>query len=233
MTTAFVAGATGYTGRHVVSACAARGWQTIAHVRPDSPTLADWTQRFTGEDARVDSSEWVIEAMSVALAEHAPDVVFALLGTTRARNRRDGVSTYEAVDYGLTSCLLEASRSLERQPVFVYLSSMGAGGSTRNVYLQVRTRIEAELRAARIPHIIARPGFITGPDRDQDRLGETVAARIGDGALSILRTLGAKGLDRRYRSITGSSLATALVALAADPDARGVYESDALQALTG
>ncbi len=233
MTTVFVAGATGYTGRHVVSACTARGWRTIAHVRPDSPALVDWTQRFTADGALVDRSEWTIEAMSTVLVERAPDVVFALLGTTRTRNRRDGVSTYEAVDYGLTNCLLEASRSLQQQPVFVYLSCMGAGGSTRNKYLQVRTRIEAELRAARIPHVIARPGFITGPDRDENRLGETVAARVGNGALSILRALGAKQLDRRYRSITGSSLAKALVALAADPDARGVYESDALQALSG
>lgn len=232
MTTAFVAGATGYTGRYVVSSCVDQGWRTIAHVRPDSSSLAAWTERFTSGGAAVDSTEWTDEAMSAALAEHAPDVVFALLGTTRARNKRDGVSTYEAVDYGLTRCLLDASLSLEKPPVFVYLSSMGAGGSSGNAYIQARNRMETELRATPLPHVIARPGFITGPDRDEQRTGEMVGARIGDAVLSVLAALGAKGLERRYRSTTGSRLAAALVALAADPDARGVYESDALQALS-
>ena len=40
--TVFVAGATGYTGNHVVSACAARGLRTVAHIRPGSTSGSRW-----------------------------------------------------------------------------------------------------------------------------------------------------------------------------------------------
>lgn len=228
MTTAFIAGATGYTGRNVVPACVGAGWTAIAHVRPDSSSLAKWTSQFEGDGASVDSSPWTAEGIADAFARHRPDVVFSLLGTTRARGKQDGVSTYEAVDYGLTKLLVDASLAMETPPVFVYLSSMGAGGTAGNAYLQVRNRIEGELRASAMPHVIARPGFITGPDRGEDRLGETIGAVVSDGFLSLLGALGAKKAERKYRSITGPQLAQALVTLAKS-DARGVFESDAIQ----
>ena len=40
MEIAFVAGATGYTGREVVRLLAERGVRTLAHVRPDSSSSA-------------------------------------------------------------------------------------------------------------------------------------------------------------------------------------------------
>lgn len=231
MPTAFIAGATGYTGRAVVTECLAAGLSTVAHVRPDSSQLEGWRERFEGEGAVVDASPWTEEGMAAAMAAHRPGFVFALLGTTQARGKKDGVSTYELVDYGLTVRLLEASCGVDPRPVFVYLSATGAGGKGLNEYTRARVRVEAAIRECGIGHVIARPSFITGPDRGESRPGEEIGAVVADGLLGLLGALGGRSVQQRYRSITGPRLGRALVTLAMEPSRRGVFEADALQDL--
>src|SRR3954471_13568122 len=84
---AFVAGATGYTGREVVRALRARGLRVIAHVRPDSARLGEWRGRFAAMEVEVDATPWNDDAMAATMERLQPDVVFALLGTTKARAR--------------------------------------------------------------------------------------------------------------------------------------------------
>lgn len=101
---AFVAGATGYTRRAVVRVLAERGVPVAAHVRPDSPRLTEWHARFAALGAEVDDTPWDADALAATLARRQPTHVFALLGTTRARAKREGTtSPYEAVDYALSS----------------------------------------------------------------------------------------------------------------------------------
>src|SRR5688500_465177 len=109
---AFIAGATGYTGQAVVRELTARGMETHAHVRPDSPSLETWRERFTSLGAFVDCTPWTLDAMGDTIGRIRPRVVFALLGTTRARAKQDTsgavTASYAAVDYGLTRMLLDA-----------------------------------------------------------------------------------------------------------------------------
>jgi uncharacterized protein YbjT (DUF2867 family) len=232
--TAFVAGATGYVGREVVRVLAERGVRTVAHVRPDSARLAEWRDRFTRMGAEVDATPWEEPAMAGTLARLAPTHVFALLGTTRARGRAAGehgvVESYETVDYGLTSLLLRAAVRAGSRPRFVYLSSAGVGGRTRNAYLAARWKAERELGESGLPYTIARPGFITGPDREERRPLERAAAVALD---ALLAAAGAAGLGRlrdRYRSTTAAVLARALVRLAFEPAAANqVVESEGLR----
>ena len=236
MTRAFVAGATGYVGRSVVAELCARGVETWAHVRPDSSRLAEWTDRFTTLGAHVDTTVWEADPMQRRLAELQPTVVFALLGTTKARAERAAQeggppSDYEAVDYGLTAMLLHAALAMANGPRFVYLSAAGVSPDTRSDYLSVRARIERELRASGLHYVIARPAFVTGDDRDENRPVERWSARLGDAALSVLGLLGAGRLRNRWSSITGHELARGLVRLALDPaTADVVVQSDALRA---
>jgi uncharacterized protein YbjT (DUF2867 family) len=229
---AFVAGATGYTGRHVVAALRAARVETIAHVRPGSPALGEWRARFEALGARVDSSAWSEEAMRATLGAVRPDHVFALLGTTRARAGREGLGApYEAIDYGLTALLLAGAVAAGNAPRFTYLSALGADPDARNPYLAVRGRLERELRSSALPFVIARPAFITGGDRDEFRLGERVASVSLDGVLGLLGALGARGLRDRYASLTGEQLARGLVAAAlADRTGRVEVEAAALRA---
>jgi uncharacterized protein YbjT (DUF2867 family) len=232
----FVAGATGYTGRAVVRESVARGLDTVAHVRPDSSSLARWRASFESIGARVDTSEWTREDIGATLQRLQPSIVYSLLGTTRSRGKQGSGSavtdTYEAVDYGLSIMLLEASVACGSRPRFVYLSAMGADGRAVNAYMEVRQRVEAAVRDSGLPYLIARPGFITGDDRDENRVAERVAARISDGLLAGLGVLGAKRLRARYTSLTGTQLGAALVELAGKQGAGAsiVAENEALRA---
>jgi uncharacterized protein YbjT (DUF2867 family) len=230
----FVAGATGYTGREVVRECRARGLETIAHVRPDSPSLTRWKARFEELGARVDSTAWTLEALTATFTSLQPGSVYSLLGTTRARGKAGTGSAvadnYEAVDYGLSVLLLEAAVACGSKPRFVYLSAMGAGGRPMNAYMDVRKRVEAAVRGSELPYLIARPGFITGSDRDEWRAGERIAASIGDATLGVLGRLGAKQLALRYTSMTGTELARAMVELCeASPTASKIAEVEHLK----
>lgn len=237
---AFVAGATGYTGRAVVSSLIANGAEAIAHVRPDSTALARWRDRFGTLGAEVDTTPWVEGELVATLGRLRPTHIFALLGTTKKRARTDKASgsdaaaDYEAVDYGLTAMLLRAAVKCGRSPHFTYLSSIGAKATTRNEYLRVRGRIEAELTLSGLPYLIARPSFITGDDREERRPAERMGAKVADGLLNAIAPLGAGRLRDRYASMTGTQLADSLVRLAlASPRGRVVADGVALRAARG
>jgi uncharacterized protein YbjT (DUF2867 family) len=166
----------------------------------------------------VDESPWAREALAATLARTAPDLVFCLIGTTRARgkalaraggDRRE--ASYERVDYGLTQALLDACAVAGVRPRFVYLSAVGAGPRARGSYMVARWRAEEAVRASGLPYVIARPALVTGPDREERRTAELVAARALDGLLGVGERLGLRRLARRWSSVSGPALAAALV----------------------
>lgn len=225
---AFVAGATGYTGRYVVEELRARGHEVIAHVRPGSSSLAKLGPRFEELGAQVEEVAWTPEALSEALERSAPELVFCLIGTTKARRKEleqsggDGqAATYEAVDYGLTKMLVDACAELPSKPLFVYLSSMGVSPNGINAYVKARYKAEQAVINATTPHLIARPAIITGEDREDSRPGEQLGGKVNDFFTKTLGALGAHGLERKFRSTDGGELARALVRLAMTPGAHG------------
>jgi nucleoside-diphosphate-sugar epimerase len=206
---AFIAGATGYTGRAVVQACVAAGLRTVAHVRPDSSQRAEWEQRFKSWGAEPDATPWEPAAMNARFAELQPDYVFALLGTTTKRARREGITDrYMKIDYGLTAMLIDAAAPL-KQPRFVYLSAAGVGPN-RGAYIEARFLAEQKLRASGLPFIIARPGLITG-DREESRPAETIAAAVLRPMAAMLRVVGARRVAAWVSVISGTQLGQALV----------------------
>ena len=229
---AFVAGATGYTGREVVRELRDRGVAVSAHVRPDSANLAQWQERFEKLNASIDTTPWQPAALRSSLLRLQPTLVFALLGTTRARARaaaeRGIDASYQAVDYGMTAMLLQATS----QAKFIYLSSLGVSARTRNPYLAVRWRLESELRASGLPYIIARPALVTGSDRAEFRMGERVAAVLSDALLNAAALVGVRAPRERFAALSGRQLARALVSAALNHDCRNVIlEAAQLRAL--
>jgi nucleoside-diphosphate-sugar epimerase len=235
MNRAFVAGATGYTGQQVVHQLADRGVTVVAHIRPDSPSAARWQDRFRSMNATTDGTPWQPDALVAALRAHQPDVVFALLGTTRARAKRavrsgGAPADYEAVDYGLTHMLLEATRAAAPSAVFVYLSSFGARMDTGNEYLRARGRIESELARSGLRCVVARPLFITGPDREESRPAERIGAVVSDAVLRAFGLIAGRAARDRFRSITASRLAAALIDAADERSATNhILEAGELQ----
>ncbi|MEZ4366345.1 MAG: NAD(P)H-binding protein [Kofleriaceae bacterium] len=230
MNVAWVAGATGFVGRELVSALVARGVATIAHVRPDSGSLERWQARFAAAGATVDTTPWNAVALASALATRGVTHAFCVVGTTRRRARADGTAgdPYEAIDLGLTAMLVDAAVAQAR-PRFIYLSSLGADPGARSAYLRARGRAEAVVRASGLSYRIARPSFITGAGRDDGRPAERVAAALTDATLAVVGVLGGRATRDRYRSIGPTELAQALVRLAFDDGGDRVVATEALR----
>ena len=233
--TAFVAGATGYTGREIVAELRRRGITTVAHVRPGSSELATWRARFTTIGATVDVTPWAPEAIASTIASLGPDYVFAMLGTTRHRASREGLDDpYERVDYGLTAQLRLGATAAGTAPRFIYLSSLGANERSRSKYLGVRGRIERELVEGPLPYLIAQPALISGEDREEGRTEERVLARITDALLGGLAMIGIRGPRDHYGTLTGAQLAFAMVELALrDRNGRATVRVGALREAAG
>jgi nucleoside-diphosphate-sugar epimerase len=219
----------------VVSALRAAGVDVVAHVRPDSASLHDWHSRFEALGARVDTTPWETEPIRKTLASVQPQLVFALLGTTRSRGRRlrkqEGkVENYATVDVGLTMMVYDAASRSGSNPRFVYLSSVGVTRDTRNGYLAARALVEGCLEQGHLGYIIARPSFISGSDRQEFRPLERMGAPLFDFLLRVAGLFGARRLRERYRSTTSTILAGALVRLALNQKtASRVYESEELR----
>lgn len=235
MTRAFVAGATGYTGREVVRQLCERGMTVAAHLRPGSPSAERWGREFSAWGAEVVEAPWQAADMTAALAARRPELVFSCLGVTRSSARRDqlgDVDIYQEVDVRLTALLVEAVRAAGIAPRFVYLSSIGARESARSKYLASRARAEAAVSGSGLPYTIARPSFIAGAGRDDGRPLERAAAGVSDGFLAVAGALGARRLRDRFRSIDNVELARALIAAALDPSCAGqILAGDRLQPL--
>lgn len=223
----FVVGATGFTGREVVRLACEQGDQVVAHVRPDSPKLTYWKNLFESYGAIIDTTPWNLEDFTKTLALIKPDQVFALLGTTKARAKKDNSATYEAVDYGMTKIVVEALKAVHLAPLFVYLSSTGTSAYAQGAYLKARYKTEEMIRKSQLPYLLVRPALITG-NRDENRPMEKIGAMVFDTLLAGVGALGGKKLQKKYQSTNNTKLATALLNLATHSKNR-IVESDELQ----
>lgn len=232
---AFVAGATGYTGRAVVAELAKRGIPTTAHVRPGSPGKSALEGSFSETEVSILECEWTAHEMEQALEQIKPDLVFALLGTTSRRAKREGITgdIYQQVEGRLTSMLLDATAKCSPNARFVFLSSLGTKEDSKNRYLKVRAELERSIEASGVAYTIARPSFITGTDREEFRAGERIAARAADALLGVAALFGAESARDRWGSLTAVKLAHALVTAAMDPGCENrVLETEELRRLS-
>jgi uncharacterized protein YbjT (DUF2867 family) len=234
---AFVVGASGYTGQALVRELRTRGIECVAHLRRGSPKNDALAKTFEALGARVDTSDWEPSAIAQAIERTTPTCVFALLGTTKKRQKlgvRNGetedANSYERVDYGLTKMLLDATVAKAPSARFVYLSSLGVTDTTTNAYLAARAKAERALRESALAWTVARPSFITGADREESRPAERVSSIVIDGALGALALFGATGPRDAYGSMNAETLAIGLVEAALDPACRGaVLDAAALR----
>jgi NADH dehydrogenase len=149
MPTAFIAGATGYTGRALMELFATE--------------TTDWKPRPHARSAGKLDGAVVCDPRDVAkLTEgmRGCDAVVQLIGTVRARFDE---GDYDAIDYGTTVALGEAARAAG-VPRLLLLSSVGAA-SARGRYLAVKRKTEQWVESSGLEYTIVRPSVIGGEGR--------------------------------------------------------------------
>ena len=211
---AFVAGATGLTGRALVEELAGRGIETIAHVRQDQGQLDEWLEWFRTQGSQVDVTAWEQIDISSTLARLKPSLVFCLLGSNPTRMRRTGahkfnpfVDGYDAVDYGYSTMLMRASSSCGSNPRFVLVSAQGASEQAPAGLLRAKGKAEWFLASSSLRYTVVRVATILGTPLEQRRRGRRD------------RFLARYGLAREQWDVTPADLAKVLADAALDPAA--------------
>lgn len=148
MPIAFVAGATGYTGRALLEELARNETWTA---RPHARTAGKLDGAVVCDPRDVPK---LTEGM------RGCDAVVQLIGTVRARFDE---GDYEAIDYGTTVALGEAAKAAG-VPRLLLLSSVGAA-SARGRYLAVKRKTEQWVEQSGLEYTIVRPSFIVGEGR--------------------------------------------------------------------
>jgi uncharacterized protein YbjT (DUF2867 family) len=178
----FIAGASGATGRLVVSLARAQGLDFLAHERP--------------KPGRVSKPGTAVLALSDAGALQAAlqgcTTVLQLIGTTR--QRFSAGDTYESSDIGTTRALVEAARATGVDHL-VLLSSAGTGYPL-GAYLRAKAAAEQLVKESGIGWTVFRPSAF---------ISETQKPPAGFAALT--RVLGL----RRFEPIALPLLAQGLV----------------------
>ena len=191
---AFVTGATGFVGSHLVEALAARGDEVVALAR--RPETYDALRRSGARP--VPGTLGDLRALTDAL--QGCDVVYHLAGLTAAKDEAE----FFAVNEGGTKRVVEAAASATPRARFVYVSSQAAlGPSPRGqrldedapchpvtAYGRSKRAGEVAVQASRVPWVIVRPPAVYGPrDREFLRLFRIVrhgiAPVFGTGAQEL------------------------------------------------
>jgi NADH dehydrogenase len=159
MQTAFIAGATGYTGRALMDLFAREKteWKPRPHAR--APGKIEGAVVCDPRDV-----PRLTEGM------RGCDAVVQLIGTVRARFAE---GDYEAIDYGTTVALGEAAKAAG-VPRLLLLSSVGAGSGLGR-YLAVKRKTEQWVEASGLEYTIVRPSMIGGEGR---RAGQVLGALL-------------------------------------------------------
>ena len=204
-----LAGATGLVGRHVLARALAD--PRVTHVVAP-------TRRPLPAHPNLDAPLVDFDALPAGAAWWRADAVICALGTTmKTAGSRDA---FRRVDHDYPLAIADLARR-HGTPVYVLNSAMGADAQSRVFYNRVKGDLESALRTRGFASLtLVRPGLIGG-DRDERRLGETLATHV----LRTLRPL----LPRKWRINPAERIADALLDAALDPPA-GVHvvASDAL-----
>ena len=147
----FVTGATGYIGRRLVTALAARGHRVRALVRPESA-------------ARVAASVTTVmgnalDAATFAAAVTPMDTIVHLVGTPHPSPSK--APEFQRVDLASVRASVTAAR-LARASHFVYVS-VAHPAPVMHAYIEARSAGERAIAEAGLTATIVRPWYVLGP----------------------------------------------------------------------
>jgi uncharacterized protein YbjT (DUF2867 family) len=195
---AWVAGATGLVGGHIVNLLNQDPTyrKVIAFVR--KPVQTDWSAHDKVE-------QWTVDYDDLKAIDHDASVndLFCALGTTK-KDTPDAARYYDIdVNYPLRFSDLGLAHGAQFYGV---VSAHGADAKSFSSYLKMKGQMEEQLQTRAYKHLaIARPGMLKG-DRGRFRLGEFVGG------------LFTNFMPGNYKTINALDVAAALIAAASSGD---------------
>jgi uncharacterized protein YbjT (DUF2867 family) len=213
--TAIILGATGLTGRLLLSRLIADDSYTSIKLfsRKASGNTSPKIKEFVGDMLQLEHFK----------NDFTADEVFCCIGTTSAKTKDRAV--YRAIDFGipLTAAKLAKENDI---PSFMVISAMGSNAKSKVFYNRTKGEMEQAVLDQNIPHTyILRPSLIIG-ERDEMRFGESLAA-----VLMKLMNVFLNGKAKKYRAIKADCIAAAMVNLAKSLPRMQIVNSDIIQEL--
>ena len=215
--TAVVIGATGLTGRHLVTLLLHDPHFSNVKVLLRSPSLKP-RQGLTPIIVDFNDEESLAPALQ-------GDVLFCCVGTTI--RKAGSQEQFREVDFNIpVRCATLARRQGTQQ--FLLISSVGANARSRNFYTRTKGEVEQAIQQLGYPGLyIFRPSILLGA-RTEFRFGEWLGKCLVTLFFFLLQ-----GRWKKYRPIKASNVAQAMVNAAAEgPTGVHIYESDAIQELS-
>lgn len=187
---AVVIGATGLVGRECVRQLAAR---------PEFARVAAVSRRALPDDLQSPRVQTVLvdfDHLDASRDAFQVSHVFCAFGTTiKQAGSRERFRRVDR-DYPLRAAQLARAAGAQH---FLLVSSVGASPASRTFYLRVKGELEQAIAALNFPSFtVVRPSLLLG-DRNEFRLGEEIAMRLG------------WALPRRYRAVHVRDVARTLV----------------------
>jgi uncharacterized protein YbjT (DUF2867 family) len=211
--TAFVAGASGLVGRHLL--------QLLLADAEYASVITVARRQLDARHAKLDQRQLDLGALdAVANPPHVDDA-FCCIGTTI--KKAGSQEAFRQVDYDYVLAFARtAQRAGARQ--FLLVTALGADPASRIFYSRVKGDVEAEVRKLPYQGIqIFRPSFLMG-HRSEVRLGERIGVPIARAIAPFLM-----GPLRRYRPIQAADVARAMVQIAKEaPRGPNVFEYDGI-----
>lgn len=146
------------------------------------------------------------------------DEVFCCIGTTKSKT--PDTSVYKKIDYGIPFAAAKLSKE-NNIKTFIVISAMGANPKSKVFYNKIKGEMERDVLTQNIPNTyILQPGLIGG-DRNEKRLGESIAKFI----FKILNPI----IPKNYRTIAPETIAKAMIVVANQGHSNKRIENQILQ----
>ncbi|GAB5480797.1 MAG: hypothetical protein Pars92KO_05540 [Parasphingorhabdus sp.] len=207
-----IVGATGLIGNLLVRKLIADGRDDGLHLLVRKPLDSDYGAATIHVASTEQWSDIIADAKAVRTV--------SCLGSTM--KKAGSKEAFAAVDRDLVGAVAKAAKAAGVRQ-FIAVSSTMANAQASQFYLKVKGQAEELMRAQQFDRLdIIRPGLLRGERTDDARLGESLAIIASPLMDRLLH-----GSLRRYRSIDGREVASAIAALLTE-DAAGdnIYEND-------